>query len=48
MYVVFVSRLRYAAYEIVTPPINDAADPVYAVNKNVVSLHMTPTATQNS
>ncbi len=36
-----------AASENVTPPNKDAADPVYAVNKNVVSLHMTPTARQN-
>jgi hypothetical protein len=43
-----IRRLRKAALEIVTPPVNDAADPVYAVNKNVVSLHMTPTAKQNS
>jgi hypothetical protein len=40
--------LRNAAFDIVIPPNNYAAAPVYAVNKNVVSLHMTPTATQNS
>jgi hypothetical protein len=37
-----------AALEVVTPPNNDAADPVYAVNKNVLSLYMSPTAIQNS
>ena len=31
-----------------TKPNNDAAAPVYAVNKNVVSLLMTPTAKQKS
>ncbi len=40
--------LRNVAFDIVTPPNNNAAAPVYEVNKNVVSLHMTPTATQNS
>ncbi len=41
-------RLRYAAFEIVTPPNRDAADHVYAVNKNVLSPHMTPTVIQTS
>ncbi len=40
--------LRNAAFEIVTPPNNHAAAPVYAVNKNVWSLLITLTAKQKS
>ncbi len=40
--------LRNAALEIVTPPKSDAAEPVYAVNMNVLSLYIIPTAIKNS
>ena len=36
-----------AAVHIVTPPNSEAADPVYAVKRNALSLHKMPTAWKN-
>ena len=40
--------LRYVADDVVSPPNAAAEDPVYAVNKNVFSFHITEAALQNS